>query len=756
MDFSTAILSHHDEDIGAVSPRKVTDHSVRNIALIGNHLPRRCGIATYTTDVAIAMRSRFPDIQVQVWAVDDGAGCEYADDVTGIILENEIESYRHAAREITASKPDMVWLQHEFGIFGGSAGDYILTLIDRITVPVAVALHTVLSEPDPDQRRVTLALVARCETIIVMADEAKRLLIDIYGAKADQVIIIPHGIPHRAFEPTDDHKQKLGYAGKQLILTFGLLSPGKGIETMIRAMPDVVARHPNTHYLVLGATHPHQVASSGEAYRDQLMALVDTLGMKSQISFIDAFFDTDEILDYLAAADIYVTPYLNPAQVTSGTLAYAVGLGKPIVSTPYVHAKELLDDGNGVLVDFGDSAGFAKSIIGLLDLPADLVALRRRVYALGRTMIWPRLAEASLSRFNLIANQRPNRVIPILSKTTPDVLPLAAIQRLTDDTGMLQHSIFGVPDRAHGYCIDDNARALMLFNRPGCSDAPELTHRYAAFIQSAWNADAGRFRNFMAFNRSWLEDAGSDDSCGRTIWALGETAAHAADPAIAQWAKIMFDTAFGHFEDISSPRAQAFILLGLLALKSRSQIEESACHKTANYLLALRKIHQRPGWNWFEPVLAYDNGRLCEALIRYGHQFDDNDARDVGLSTLAWLNAMQTTDGHFRAIGSDSFGRNYAAPLPFDQQPLEAWAMIDACDAAFQATGMRYWSQEALNAYAWFMGKNDGGLALGDVETGECFDGLTPTGVNENRGAESVLAFHHATISVQRHRRAAC
>jgi glycosyltransferase involved in cell wall biosynthesis len=734
----------------------ISSSRIRHIALIGNHLPRQCGIATYTTDVAQAIARRYPEIQVDIWAMNDACkSYDYPAHLAGMIEQDEPSSYLGAAKAITASGAEMVWIQHEFGIFGGKAGDYILTLIDRMTVPVAVALHTVLAEPNRDQRRVTLALVDRCETIIVMAEAAREILIDTYDADPDQVIVIPHGIPDRPFTPTTRMKEKLGLEDRDVILTFGLLSPGKGIETMIAAMPAIVAQNPQTLYLVLGATHPHCIAKSGESYRESLIATAKDLGVEDHVRFIDAFFETDDVLDYLAAADIYVTPYLNPAQVTSGTLAYAVGLGKPIVSTPYVHARELLGSGMGHLADFDDSAGFAAAINGLFANNEATVILRKRTYTLGRTMIWPRLAEASLARFEDVAEHERLKPLPIRPPVIPKQLGTAALERMSDSTGMLQHSILGVPHRTHGYCVDDNARAMML----ACHNGRSLPV-YAAFVDHAWNPDTGRFRNFMSFNRQWLEDVGSDDSCGRTVWALGTTSIHAPDPDIRDWACGLYERVIEPLSELRSPRAQAFMMLGTAAIAEANPADPRPPVLLARWgdaLMELWSAYRKPDWDWFEPVLGYDNARLPEALIRAGMAIGREDFVKRGVKALSWLAEQQTSpDGHFRAVGSDSFGRLYAPPLPFDQQPLEAWAAIDACDAAYAATGDRQWQSYARTAYRWFVGQNELGIALGDIETGECYDGLVPTGVNRNRGAESILAFHLATVTIQRHRAGEC
>jgi glycosyltransferase involved in cell wall biosynthesis len=759
MDFSyshadTSSFLHDFQGPPGKSQRRIS-----HIALIGNYLPRRCGIATFTTDIHRAFQARYPNVKMDVWAMNDNAAdYAYPPDVTGTIGQDDPMAYRLAAAEIAASGADLVWIQHEFGIFGGEAGEHVLKLIERLTLPVAVTLHTVLSEPLPAQRRVMDALVERCDTLIVMAAAAKRILIETYGCDPAKISVIAHGIPDRPFVPTAPMKTRLGWQDRKVILTFGLLSPGKGIETMIAAMPEIIAQVPDAHYVVLGATHPHYIAHAGESYREQLQAMAIDSGVGAHVHFIDGFCETEDLLDYLSAADIYVTPYLNPAQVTSGTLAYAVGLGKPVVSTPYIHAAELLGGGHGRLVDFGDSAGFANAIVDLLEDEVALMDLRKRTYALGRQMIWPRLAEAAMARFEEQPQSHNLQTLPIRQQAIPSRLPFDAIIRHSDATGILQHSLYTVPDRRHGYCIDDNARALILACRD-CSVESLVRDRwiaiYAAFVAHAWNPDAGRFRNFMGFDRQWLEDVGSNDSNGRAIWALGVAAVTAPTPGVQDWARSLFGDTIDHLADIDSPRAKAFKMLGSIAVLSHDPDHSGLQAFVSDWgdrLVQLYQHTKRDNWHWFEPVLAYDNARLPEALIRAGMSLRRDDFLQTGLEALEWLNAIQTSSsGHFSAIGSDSFNRPFADPLPHDQQPLEAAAMVDACDVAFVATGGPLWQQRAINAYRWFLGKNDNGLAVGDVETGGCFDALTPTGVNRNQGAESLLAFHLATLAIQPH-----
>lgn len=736
---------------------------ISRIALIGNFLPRKCGLATFTTDTYLALKHRYPDLKVDVWAMNDRPeGYDYPPEVTGSIAQQDLSAYAAAARAIEASGAEAIWVQHEYGIFGGPAGEHLLTLLNRTSLPVIVTLHTILEKPSADERRVMEALLRRASRVIVMAERGREILQRVHGAGPRTVVTIPHGVPDRAFADPADFKPRFGWEGRKTILTFGLLAPGKGIETMIAAMPGIVAQHPDALYAVLGATHPNLVAHEGERYREGLMAQAAELGVANNVQFIDRFVEHEELLDYLQAADIYATPYHNPAQITSGTLSYAVGLGKAVVSTPYVHATEILGDGHGVLVDFGDAAGFAREIAGLLGSARNRERLQQRAYARGRTMTWDRLADAAVAEITAAAAQTPRRLIGGAGETAVLPADLAAVERMSDSTGMLQHAIYSVPDRRHGYCIDDNARALILVTR--MEDIDEATRDrwtsiYASFVQYAWNADARRFRNFMNFDRSWCEDTGSEDSNGRAIWALGVTAREAKLQKHRDWAAMMFDTTASLALELGSPRAHAFAMLGaaaMLAAHPGHALSREILSRFGDELIQLLDATRRPEWSWFEIVLAYDNARLPEALLRAGVALNRPDFVRVGLETLEWIVARQTSpEGRFRAVGTESFGREYADPLPYDQQPLEAQATVEACDAAFAATGERRWMEEAQRAYRWYLGQNDLDLPLASHGDGGCFDGLMPTGLNRNQGAESILALQLASCAMSRLSRAA-
>src|ERR1700723_550449 len=595
---------------------------LRRIAFIGNSLPRRCGIATFTTDLQQAVSTSRPNLEACVVAMTDhGQAYDYPASVALQIKDDNIDEYARAADFLNAGRFDAVCLQHELGIFGGEAGAYILELLSHLTMPVVTTLHTVLAQPTEDQRAVVERIVEASSKVVVMANKGRELLRSVYRVPDDKIEVIPHGIPDAAFVAPDAARAKLGFSGRSVILTFGLLSPSKGIEVMIDAMPSIIKRRRDAVYVVLGATHPNLVRYQGEAYRDSLTARVRELGVEDHVVFLDQFVDQATLLEFISMCDVYVTPYLNEAQMTSGTLAYSFGLGKPVVSTPYWHARELLADGRGVLVPFGDAAEIGVEIAELLTDDVRRQAMRKRAYAVSRSMTWERTAERYMSAFE---NARQGHWLKVIARTDPGAIephsaatPEMKIDHflsMCDDTGLFQHAVHSVPDRAHGYCVDDNARALLVacaLNNPGEQRLPEvLTARFAAFVQHAWNPDTQRFRNFMGFNRCWLEDKGSEDSHGRTLWALGVCALTDANMSRRSWAASLFSEAMGAVEGFRSPRAWAFVLLGLDAYCSAVADDFRATRLRAvlaDRLILIFDTVATDDWVWFEDGLAYDN-----------------------------------------------------------------------------------------------------------------------------------------------------
>ena len=738
---------------------------LKRVAFIGNALPRRCGIATFTTDLQQATAGAPADLHTCIVAMTDtGQAYDYPPVVGYHIREDSPQDYRRAAEFLNAGQFDVISLQHEFGIFGGEAGDYLLPLLSRVTAPIVSTLHTVLTEPTSRQRHVLSEVIEASAKVVVMAERARTLLQKGYAIPAEKIEVIAHGIPDMKFCEPDAAKSALGFSGHSVILTFGLLSPNKGIEVMIDAMPAILKHRPDAIYVVLGATHPNLVRREGEAYRESLIARARDRGVEAQVVFRDQFVDQPTLLGFISAADVYATPYLTEAQMTSGTLAYSFGLGKAVVSTPYWHARELLADGRGVLVPFGDSTAIGQEIADLLTDDARRNAMRRRAYASSRSMTWAQTARRYLATFEGVdAVRRPKMIarsaaiLPIVPRQTPD-LQFDHLISMCDDTGLFQHAVHSVPDRLHGYCVDDNARALLLactLNEGEESRPPDiLTGRFAAFVQHAWNPDVQRFRNFMSFDRRWLEDMGSEDSHGRTLWALGACARGDADASRRRWATGLFAAALPTVERFTSPRAWAFTLLGLDAYCAAAAGDVTA--RRMRSLLAERLTSglveaETKDWVWFEEWLAYDNARLCEALIVTGLATGARRQVAAGLRSLTWLVAQQTApSGHFRPVGSDSFGDIRKPPRPFDQQPLEAAATIAACLAASRIGGEMGWKAEAERAFAWFLGANDLAIPLVDVDTGSCRDGLHPDRANENRGAESVVSYLLSLADIRR------
>lgn len=726
------------------------------LAFIGNSLPRRCGIATFTTDLQQAISTSSAEVETAIVAMTDhGHAYDYPSVVRLQVNDDRIKDYAHAADFLNAGQFDVVSLQHEFGIFGGEAGTHIMALLSRLNMPIVTTLHTVLSEPTPTQRSVLNRIVAASSKVVVMAEKGRQQLRSVYRTPADKIEIIPHGIPDFPFIEPDKAKAKFGFGGRAVILTFGLLSPNKGVEVMIDAMPSILKRRADAVYIVLGATHPNLVRTEGEAYRERLVARVRELGVEDHVVFLDQFVDQATLLDFISMCDVYVTPYLNEAQMTSGTLAYSFGLGKAVVSTPYWHARELLGDGRGILVPFGDAAAIGAEIADLLTNDAWRRAMRERAYASSRSMIWERTAERYLTVFESARRGHGLRVIARLDQSAPSrgqappEMQLGHLLSMCDDTGLFQHAVHSVPDRSHGYCVDDNARALLLacaLNNPGEERLSEtLTARLAAFVQHAWNPDKKRFRNFMSFGRDWLEDSGSEDSHARTLWALGECARADASPSRRRWAVGLFAEALPTVESFRSPRAWAFTLLGLdaycAAVPEDSQAERIR-NLLADGLISIMSLVETTDWVWFEDGLAYDNARLPQALIVTGISTGTAAYVEAGLKSLRWLMTLQTTpEGLFRPIGTESFGDKRAPPKMFDQQPLEAAATISACLAAWRADEDVEWQADAARAFAWFLGSNDLSLSLVDAETGGCRDGLHPDRPNENRGGESVVSY---------------
>ncbi len=730
---------------------------VKTVALIGSYLPRRCGIATFTKELRDATANQIGEDGTLVLAMTDvPESYTYPPDVRFELRSHYLQDYEIASDLLNMNRVDVTVIQHEFGIFGGQGGSHILQLIRQLRMPTICTFHTVLKDPSEGEEKVIRELGAMCDRVVAMSELGVKFLEEIYKIPPGKIVFIPHGIPDVPFVDPSFYKDHFGIEGRKVLLTFGLLSPGKGIEYMIRAMPRIIEKHPDVTYIILGATHPHVLRSDGNAYRNSLERLVDSLGLQDHVLFQNRFVTLEELCGYLGATDIYVTPYLNEAQVTSGTLAYSMGTGKAVVSTPYWYAQEMLAENRGRLVPFRDSEALAEEVNMLLDNDVERDAMRKRAYLHCRSMIWKEVARSYLLTMQDILlerqrfpRQKASLVLADRSTETIPEIQLDHLRAMTDETGMLQHAIYNVPDRRHGYCTDDNARALIAVLRHHhlrrFREAISLANIYLAFLHHAFNEETERFRNFMSYDRRWLEEVGSEDSHGRALWGLGNTVAYAPNDGILAIAIRLFDQAVQPIETFSYPRSWAFSLLGIHAYLRRfsgdTQIRRIR-KNLAEQLYSLWEANASADWPWPEDTVTYANAVLANALILSGEWLPDRRMLEQGLASLKWLLDMQTSDnGWLSPIGNRGWMTRSGERARFDQQPLEVMGLIEACAEAFRCTKDRFWYREARRCHGWFLGNNDIGSVLYDFKTGGCRDGLSPDGANENQGAESTLAW---------------
>lgn len=740
-----------------------------SIVFIGNYLPRRCGIATFTTDLLESIQGVTP--QTDCWAIavnDIPEGYEYPNQVRFEINQNQLSDYKLASEFINMNRIELICLQHEYGIFGGPSGSNIIRLITDLKMPVITTLHTVLNNPTQEQKEILVKIASISDKLIVMSHKAIDILKKVYNISKNKIMFIHHGIPDNPFSDSSYYKDQLGVEGKKVILTFGLLSQNKGIEYVIKAMPEILKKYPNVVYIILGETHPHVLKNEGESYRISLQQLSNKLGVSDKIIFQNRFVNINELNEFLGMADIYITPYLNEEQITSGTLIYAMGTGKATISTPYWYAKEMLDDNRGIIVPFKDSGKIAEKIIYLLDNEIEFHAMRKQAYLYCRNAIWKEVAQNYLNLFSEIKKEREHypHFRSVIKKSSlafssfqlPEI-NLDHLTTLTDDTGILQHATYIIPNRLFGYCTDDNARALICtsmgskFSLLDESTITKLTTTYLSFLQFAFNKKYNKFKNFMSYDRKWDEEVGSDDSNGRSIWGLGAAVAYCDNPGHLAMATNLFDLALKSIETIKSPRAIAFSLVGIHEYLRRFSGNREV--KRIREILALKlfeqfKTNYSEDWPWLEEILSYANGKIPHALLLSGHWIQNNEMIEIGLKSLEWLIKIQTEKGHFVPIGNNGWYKKGKEIARFDQQPIEAQSIIEASIEAYYITEDKKWLDTVLMCFRWFLGDNDLKAPLYDPATGGCKDGLMPNGVNQNEGAESTLAWLLSLISLHK------
>ncbi len=756
-------MSTPEKTTSSASPgtAPATEIKTRPVAMIGSYVPRRCGIATFTHDLSTGIATTIfkqplrECTRVGVVAINDPDGrYTYGPEVVHEMREHSREDYRAAADFLNHSKFEVVSVQHEYGIFGGKDGDYLLALLERLTKPVVATLHTILAEPDPGKLEVLAKLCQRSSVVVVMAERAKRMLRDIYHVPDQKIRLIHHGVPDVPFGDTGPFKTRFEVAGRPTILTFGLLSPNKGVEVMLDALARVVPEHQNVAYIVLGATHPSVKRESGESYRMALEKRAVKLGIQDNVIFHNRYVSLEDLCEYLRATDIYVTPYRSMQQIVSGTLAYAAACGTAVVSTPYWYAQEILADGRGRLVPRDDVQALADNLTELLDNDDLRLKLRKKAYAFGRQMTWRRVAMEYATVFEEafsegVAEVAGPRAVkkPVLRLSLPEVR-LDHLYRMTDDTGLLQHAVHATPDRRYGYSIDDVARGLivtaMRYSLFKDEEVLKPFHTYLSYIHYA-RTDSGRFRNFMSYDRRWIDSNGSDDCQGRTFWALGYIVCHAPDELSQQLCDTLFQQSASLFETIEFIRPAAFAILGChyyLRHDSEAVNVKNMMRRLTDRIVQRFEKNASPDWQWFENQITYENGRIPQALILAGLQFNDEALLERGRGILDWLLKVQTGEhGQISLIGNAGWLQRGKEKPTVDQQAVEIAALVGACKAAYRATGDRRYLSEMRRCFDWFLGSNDIGRPLVDFKSRGCYDGLLPNGVNANQGAESLVSW---------------
>ncbi|MCC8423926.1 glycosyltransferase family 4 protein [Mucilaginibacter sp. UR6-11] len=736
------------------------------IAYISTYPPRECGIATFNQNLMKAIGANFPeratllkgDFVVALTDSEDVHEYEYPEEVKYVIRQNHQKDYIRAANYINTSNADVCIMEHEFGIYGGESGIYILPLLNRLEKPLISILHTILKDPSYVQRVIIREIAEQSAKIIVMSNRALEFLTTIYDIPAEKIQIIEHGVPDLEAPEDNPIKSLTPFKNRRVLLTFGLISRNKGLETVVRALPRIVKDHPDVMYVVLGNTHPGVLKNSGEEYRDHLKTLANQLGVSQNLAFVNKFVAEEELIQYLSAAEIYVTPYLNEAQITSGTLSYAVGAGSAVVSTPYWHATELLDHNRGRLFEFKNADALADIVIELLDQERVLNELKENAYEYGLHLRWPvvgaeyiKVAQEACSEHDFRDKILKNSIVD------PEIMPkfsLAHVLRLTDDTGIVQHAKYGIPNLKEGYCLDDNARALimaiMAHKRSNSKEAFELLPIYLSYIHYM-QTDDGNFRNFLSFNRQYLDEVGSEDSFGRTIWSLGYLIGYAASNSYREFATEIFQRSFPHFRALKHLRGMANTIIGIslyLQLHPTDDGMVAELVRLTNPLVDAYEKTQTEDWPWFEESMTYDNAILPLALLHSCQVTGNERVKEIALKTMAFLDNLTLSNGYLSPVGNDGWYYRGGKFPTFDQQAIETMAMVLMHFQAYQLFRKPEHIEKMFLCYKWFLGENTLRAPLYDHETKGCCDGLLPTGINRNQGAESTLAYliSHLTV----------
>lgn len=745
-----------------------------NISFISTYIPRQCGIATFTHDLANSVVSLMGEKlndgkPVNITALTDiPEGYKYGSEVKFEIKDQELDNYKEAAYFLNQSPSEIISLQHEFGIFGGEHGENIVLLLQNINKPVVTTLHTVIDSPLPEQMSIVREIGNLSSYTIVQSSRASKMLETIYKIPKEKIKHIPHGGPDVPFIDPAYYKDKLNLIDKKVILTFGLLSPGKGLEDVILSLPRVVNKYPDTVYIILGATHPNVKKAYGEEYRHTLENLVINNSLGANVIFINRFVSYKELLEFLLMSDIYISPYQHKNQIVSGTLTYAMSCGKAIISTPYWYAEDILKGDTGMIVPFKNPSAMGDALIELLGSESKRNRFRKNAYDKGRGMIWSAVASRYIDLFQMAREKYKKPAMFPITKDKSALFPslpeidLDHLITMTDTCGIFQHSKYSIPDRSHGYCSDDTARALLVTvmnrNMFYSENVLGLINIYLSFLMDAFNKETKLFRNFLGYNRSWSEESGSEESNSRVLFTLGYIVKNPPFESYLSLSKSLFEECIRSTIKFKSPRAYARIIIGcILYLNKFSGVRDikKICRIFIERLQELYKSNSEPKWNWFENIVTYSNGRMPQAMLMAGEFFKNKEYTDIGLESLTWLFNIQydKTNNTLSLIGNNGWLKKGQPKAKYDQQPVEIPSLIDACYQAYKITNDESWIRKAGIAFSWFLGINDRGATLYDYATGGCYDGLSESMVNKNMGAESTLSWLislHRMIQIRR------
>ncbi len=732
------------------------------IAYISTFPPRECGLATFNQNLvnAIGVNDKYTEDGSFIVAVNESNELDehhYPKEVKFVIRQQNRHDYIAAAEFINDSDVDTCIIQHEYGIFGGTSGIYLLGLINKLTKPFVTILHTVLKEPDFMQETILKEIAGKTSKVVVMSKKAVLFLKSIYKIPAEKIKIIEHGVPDLEPSPNNPLLQTALFKGKRVLFTFGLISKNKGLETVIKALPAIVAKHPNVLYIILGNTHPGVVRESGEKYRDSLKQLAIELGVDKNVAFINKFVSEAELYEYLTAADLYITPYLNEAQITSGTLSYAVGAGAAVVSTPYWHAQELLADGRGKLFDFKNYKQLSDIVNGILDNEQEHKSLKNKAYSYGLKLRWPSIGNTFIKVL-----EEAVKMCKINKRETPPIIDVGAmpelnlnhIQLLTDDTGIIQHAKFGIPNWKEGYCIDDNARALifciMLHNQLKNKVAIKLMPKYLSFIEYMQTSDGG-FRNFLSYSKKYLDEVGSEDSFGRAIWSLGFLISNGPNNSYKEFGRELFWNSYKRFDDLKHIRGMANTVIGIsyyLKTQSDDELLVPKINQLADTIKTAYRQNSEKNWSWFEDILTYDNAILPLSLLCHYQATENKESYRIAFESIDFLDSFSFKNGYLSLVGNDGWMKKHQHNPIYDQQAIDAMAMLLMYSKAYEITKKDKYLEHLNTSYQWFLGNNSLHVPLYDRETNGCADGIQENSLNRNQGAESTLAYFISYLAV--------